>query len=71
MEQSNNNCPICGAGLDPEGIGKVCPNCGYAHIESPMTNTFASQAKKKTIGIVAAIVLVVWVIPEIIVLLLK
>lgn len=58
-------CPICSNAMNLVGIGSRCPNCGYAHIPSPVTDKFKGMSKTATIILIVVLVILVYVVPNI------
>lgn len=67
----NYVCPICRGNMQAKGKGALCGKCGFVRIESPVADQIIKDAKRKKIYIITAIILFVWVIPSIILFLLK
>lgn len=64
-------CPLCNAPMHEKGIGTACPNCGYVHVNSPIAGKFYDKSYKKTIIICVCVLLIGWIIPAIILMLVK
>ena len=64
-------CPICGKKMQRVGNGTACENCGHISIASPMEETFKKNKRNKLIKKIVIWLLILYVIPNIILMFLK
>ena len=64
-------CPICGKKMQRVGNGTACENCGRMSIPWPMNQVFQKQKTNRNIVIAIIAFLLLYVIPNIIVMLCK